>query len=402
MFGNKTISLAIIAAGQLQATVVLLQALNLLPSFSAWFSISGTFPNPSHAACLITFAMAIITAMLFEQSIKWSLATPILLFDLVSLCLCATRSCFIALVIVILYCLYKTYSVKGKRQLLFILVALACISIVSLSLYMIRPESADSRLLIWRVCYDIFQESPIYGIGCGNLKYEYMYHQAEYFKWHPDSIWANIANNNHQAFNEYIHILCENGIIGLLLALVFFSAIFRKANLQEQATLLSFFVISFFLYTLAIIPVVVEIGLLIASIVSPRLRNVSTWTEIPILVIIMVAPPIIMTYDISHISDSQCHVPVPTYESVCEEGLKLQQAGDFEEAGEQFELAKRMIPCRIFASYCLFKLYVETGNPMAEQEAMLLLNQDVRVIGDATIRMRADVREWLKSNPLNK
>lgn len=73
-----------------------------------------------------------------------------------------------------------------------------------------------ARLLIWRVSADMVADNPIAGLGVGQFNQHYMLYQADYFKQHPDSDFLMVADNAAYPYNEILHVLIEQGLIGLI------------------------------------------------------------------------------------------------------------------------------------------------------------------------------------------
>lgn len=86
-------------------------------------------------------------------------------------------------------------------------------------IYQFKKESADGRLLIWKVSTHIIKDNPLFGVGFDRFKTHYMDAQATYFIENKDASEVMRADNNYYAFNELAQLTVENGIIGL----VFFS-----------------------------------------------------------------------------------------------------------------------------------------------------------------------------------
>ena len=96
-----------------------------------------------------------------------------------------------------------------------------CIIIAARTLYYLKPQSADGRLLIWKVSWQMIKDKPITGFGKGGFAANYLYYQAKYM----DSPLASakekaLAGNTHLAFNEPLRIAVEHGLFGLLIYLV--------------------------------------------------------------------------------------------------------------------------------------------------------------------------------------
>jgi O-antigen ligase len=93
-----------------------------------------------------------------------------------------------------------------------------------------KPEdqgfSTQHRLMTFRIAKQAFSENPLFGIGPGN-----------YGKYYSDRIEPEILKNQSQTVaNEYIEILAENGIFGLIpFAIFVFSLIyFGIKKIKEQ------------------------------------------------------------------------------------------------------------------------------------------------------------------------
>jgi tetratricopeptide (TPR) repeat protein len=164
----------------------------------------------------------------------------------------------------IIYNLRKKYL---RTKLVFISVSLFCLVLVSVSafaLYQYKKASADGRVLIWEVSAKIIQKNPIFGNGVGSFKRDYMATQAEYFKEHPTSEYASLADDNLYAFNEYIKLTVEKGFLGLLVLLVVlgFLLFYSLKHLNQtdknmvkatRYSLLALMVFAFFSYPLSIV-----------------------------------------------------------------------------------------------------------------------------------------------------
>ncbi len=87
-----------------------------------------------------------------------------------------------------------------------------------------KSESTSARLELQRVSWDIFIENPLLGVGYGNYGAAYM-EQDSYLV--EQVKYLMNAGSSYQitdigAHNMYLEVLCETGIIGLTLCLLFF------------------------------------------------------------------------------------------------------------------------------------------------------------------------------------
>ena len=75
-----------------------------------------------------------------------------------------------------------------------------------ISIYYYKKDSADGRLLIWRVSIDMIADAPLVGHGIGTFENKYMYYQAQYFESHPYSKYEKFTDNIVYPYNEFLRI----------------------------------------------------------------------------------------------------------------------------------------------------------------------------------------------------
>ena len=222
------------------------------------------FYNPGHLGAYVSIGLSGVISLLFEKDSsrpkKVLLASlSILLF--VILVLSKSRGALLALALALAYLWFssdKYKLLKPDRKRMFIL----CLSVAVLAgvfiLYRIRAGSADVRLLIWLSSGEAFLKAPLFGYSSGAVQSLYMPWQAEFFQTHELSSFAPLATNHYQTFNEYLHILCEQGLVGFILFALFAVCAFKKcSNRGLVAASISFGTSSFFLYTYDIIPIII-------------------------------------------------------------------------------------------------------------------------------------------------
>ena len=84
-------------------------------------------------------------------------------------------------------------------------------------LYDLKKDSADGRLIIGRISLEMVKKAPAFGNGISGFRAEYLNYQADYFKKNSDSPYSIYADDVDAPFNEFLKILVEQGIVGLLL-----------------------------------------------------------------------------------------------------------------------------------------------------------------------------------------
>ena len=101
---------------------------------------------------------------------------------------------------------------KISKALTFGLVMLFTVS--SVFLYHYKKDSADGRLLIWQCTWNMIKERPLYGYSHGGFQANYMDEQAQFFRTHPNSRYARLADDVKSPFNEYLGVLTDFGFVG--------------------------------------------------------------------------------------------------------------------------------------------------------------------------------------------
>lgn len=107
-----------------------------------------------------------------------------------------------------------------RAGLTLMLLSFALLTAVGIGTYSLKQGSADGRLLIWQVSARLAGQHPLTGIGTGRFAPRYAEAQAEYLATLPEAApEIQVAGTPDYAFNEYLHLLVEQGGIGCLLAL---------------------------------------------------------------------------------------------------------------------------------------------------------------------------------------
>jgi hypothetical protein len=117
------------------------------------------------------------------------------------------------------------HSIKVRNSVLAVMLVIT-LAAGTLALYHYKKDSADGRILIWKVTSNIIKDYPLLGIGQDMFKAHYMDYQAGYFRNHTNSKYETVADDNQYAFNEPLNVWAENGLVGLLLASGFVLSIF--------------------------------------------------------------------------------------------------------------------------------------------------------------------------------
>lgn len=153
-----------------------------------------------------------------------------------------------------------------------------------LSLYKFKQASADGRVLMWQVSWEMIKDKPLFGWGEGGFDANYSNYQAEWFRSGKGTpAQEMVAGTPDAPFNEIIRIGISHGLVGVVLFFAVCMLLFRKnrtaySNRKSdfsssnvvllKGALLSILCFSLFSYTFDISPMVLQLIILLALIVS--------------------------------------------------------------------------------------------------------------------------------------
>jgi len=176
-----------------------------------------------------------IVILKMSQEIKWKILTCIgLVIIICALILTESRGAWLALsvsLIVINYRFLKTAWQKIFKNRIVSLIVVVCLIVIGSSLFYglfnLNQDSAVGRLFVWRITWSMFTFHPVLGIGSQRFPVEYLNYQADFFDNVKNAAFFSHAANMKQADNEYLQVLAENGIIGMIFIFLFIAILYR-------------------------------------------------------------------------------------------------------------------------------------------------------------------------------
>jgi O-antigen ligase len=254
--------------GVFQALYGILQYLGFFSSNNNNFIVTGSFENPAGFAAIVALTFPIgLVGFLHSKRLEKFILFPFLTLLLFSVVLSGSRAGILAITIstfsIITLKLKLISKIKNSKKNKLLSIILSVVFFISmLGLYKLKPNSANGRLLIWQVSFDMIKDKPFFGFGYGGFKANYMDYQANYFKNNQNSKYKILADNISHPFNEFIKIIVNFGTIGLLiyLLLLFFliKKIFTLPSLHKMlftGILVAFLTFSLFSYPLHYAPI---------------------------------------------------------------------------------------------------------------------------------------------------
>ncbi|MCF8359310.1 MAG: O-antigen ligase family protein [Prolixibacteraceae bacterium] len=312
----KVLFTGFISLGLFQSLLGILQLLNVLPlSLPDGQSVYGTFYSSgiySNFLALI-FPFALIGSIFFKKGLKfYSIFTCALMLFVIIFSKGRTSWVAVCLSILLIFSLNnyeflkrKIFTLKRPLKAGLIILLLVVTTITCYGLYNFKKDSADGRLLIWEISLRAFSEKPILGHGFNSYQYAYNEAKSAFFstgKVNEERMM--LTGTTFTAFNEFIQILVEYGIIGL----IFFIAVILitlkyilqietgKIRLLCISLLGTFIVLSSFSYPLRIVTNQFIFYILLA-IVASNIKSILLPKEktilLPIYILICLVVPLL-------------------------------------------------------------------------------------------------------------
>ena len=298
---EKFLIAAIVICGLAESVLGLMQLSGIRAPLHHLFAFTGTFfntgPYGGFLAVTMSLALGYMIAQYsdFEQQCKQVKQHPLIVLRLpdftryllciLSFC-CAfivffaamSRAAIVALLIsaIVVICTQKYtktfmasfFAVKRKKKMLLV-GAIAAILLSGIgATYYLKKESADGRVLMWKVSWAVMLKQPVGGSGFGTYCGAYGVGQADYFKEHPASPAVAIADVPEYGFNEYLERGVETGVIGMALFLsILLLALYKllKAKSLLAYGLIAIMVFAFFSYPFSQLPFQILIVIFIAT-----------------------------------------------------------------------------------------------------------------------------------------
>lgn len=216
---------------------------------------ASTFDNPLTFATylLVTTPIGIHLSFTLKSKKEKIISFISTFFMLGGIAFTFSRGAYIALAVSI-----AVFAFEGKKVALKVIPALGGIGVLGgifvYSRYLVNmkdmTKSTGNRMKIWEACGQIFNQKPIFGHGAGNQNV-------------MNLMKSEFGLNHPHAHNLYLELMCEIGIVGIMLflAAIFISAKslweiyktggkWRNLSVALASSAVGFLVMSFTEYTL--------------------------------------------------------------------------------------------------------------------------------------------------------
>lgn len=446
----------LMTAGTLQSIYVILQICGAVGSNHELFEITGFLGNPGQLGGFQAVAfVSALTLYAQRRSRRWktliSASAALIFFSLI---LSDSRAGFVAAIVGAIILTYKSWLANIKSIGWFYPVALCLFCLSVWFFYLYRPESVNARLFIWRACAEMFMDKPILGFGIGGFNMNYMLYQGEYISLYNDMDFSTIADNVSYPYNEFIHILIEQGIIGFaLFVLMIAIGIWEcRDNHRQCAPLIALLVFSTFSYPSYKLALRIMLPLLL-GILPTRAFMPSLWMRKATTVVSTITVTLCITaisysrhrfhnllsdnfnhketartsecienFFIHNYSDLKINAQYvafakerpeilndstiprifPSSDSWCTIGRHYLLLHKYEKAQKYFSQAANMVPGLMQPKYLLWQTYIHQGKEYEAKEiADTILRMKVKVENTYTLRIRNEVINYNYANQHN-
>ena len=431
---GRILNWVLILAGMVEALWGLGQVYGYLPVKHAMFPLTGSFynPGPYGGFLAMAFPVCLWEVLNHYRNCRKGLAYWISLVALVliGIMLPATmsRTAWVAVAISSVYVCGSVYPTEikslGKRLSLkckyWKVVVLLLLLAVGTAGYLMKKDSADGRLLMWKVSAQAVLEHPWTGVGWEQVPGAYGDAQERYFaSGEATAQEEHVAGSPEYVFNEYLQVAMAWGVPALCGILMVVIVLFCLGHGERQygacGGLLSLGVFAFSSYPFQFMEFIVTfIGLLVACLMAVR----RTWVQVGALA---------LGFGISlYISENR---PERNARQMFERAHALHRAGEwqastdllketmkissdamilniigknyqglgkYKEAEDWFIRSIHRLPNRIYPYYLLVKLYAEHSDVFPkvklEQAARMVMEKEPKVESTAIREMREEVK----------
>ena len=415
----------LILAGTIEAVWGLLQLYGYEPSNHSLYALTGSFYNPGPYSGFLAMCLPLALHEWLKGKRIWKhLALVAWVLMLVVLPSGMSRSAWLAALMASGYVLGMHYRERLHRYRKFFWVGGLLLFLLGIGAYHWKKDSADGRLLMWKVATQAVLEHPWQGVGWENVAGAYGDAQERYFASGMASEQEkHVAGAPEYVFNEYLQVAMAWGVpalCGILLLVVgCFYLGHRGSMFGVCGALLSLGVFSFSSYPFQFMEFILAF---LALLVSCAMGYRKIWMLALILGIG------IGVYLAEHRPTKnarrmfeQAHAlhKVGEWEASTELlketmrissdamilniiGKNCQALGQYKEAEHWFIRSTHRLPNRIYPYYLLAKLYAEHPKYFPKEKlewaVRMVLEKEAKVESTAIRQMREEVKMLLDKN----
>ena len=424
---SKLIILVLIASGAFESVIGLLQVYGYEPSNHSLYALTGSFYNPGPYSGFLAMCLPLALHEWLEGKGIWKhLALVALVLMVMVLPSGMSRSAWLAAVIASCYVWGMHYRGRLYRYRKFFWIGSLLLIVSSICAYHWKKDSADGRLLMWKVSVQAVMEHPWQGVGWEHVAGAYGDAQERYFaSGLATEQEEDVAGAPEYVYNEYLQVAIAWGVPALcgilMLVMVAFCLGHGSRLYGVCGALLSLAVFAFASYPFQFLMFrLAFVALLVACAMGCR----KLWVQVLALVLGIGAgvyladnrstPNARRMFEQAHALhqarqwDASTELLQETMVVSSDAmvlniiGKNCQALGRYDEAEHWFVRSTHRLPNRIYPYYLLAKLYAEHPdvfpNEKLDWAARMVLEKEAKVESTAIRQMREEVKKWLDVN----
>lgn len=168
---------------------------------------------------------------------------------------------------------------KDYRKFKYPILVLFAIIVTFVTRYLVifKLGSVKGRLLIWNIGFEMFRKNIFLGLGLNGFDREFGIYSSKFFSssnaHNPEYLTAKV----NYAFNDYLQILVEQGIVGLIIFIVLFYFViytFEETKIKFKYSLYILYFCLFFSYPLECPAIWITFILLLAVISNSQKKYI--------------------------------------------------------------------------------------------------------------------------------
>ena len=436
-FSSKILGFVILSLGYYEVAIGILQWLGILHSHHYGYSFTGTFYNPGPYACFLSIMVPIAVSIMDERNHRTERWVGMVMVLMCAVLIPATlsRTAMIACAAGTAIALWNSiYSYLRKVGRMCVILGSVVFMIAAVCLYSVKKDSADGRILMWKVAAEAVIDTLPTGVGWDNVAGEYGEAQERYFESGKASEQEIlVADAPEYVFNEYLQVAIAFGpLAAVLMFAIIFGAIvsaFKNHNHGMAGSAMAASIIMFSSYPLQFPIFVITIGIVLTGC---YLSFNSVWTKVSGAGITVCCIALFLAN--SHRTDvnSEFHIAHTLHRQGKHEksneillelkrhsadpmilniiGKNYQSLGMPDSAIYYLRKSTFRCPNRMYPHYLLMKLYndsISYNEKSSIQEARIILSMKPKVESEATKDMKREAgvklkNEKLKSDALRK
>lgn len=226
----KVVKYSVILGGIYETVLGYMQLMGIERPLHPLYSLTGSFYNPGPYSGFIAISVPLVVYEYYRNKKSKFIEIVflvVLAMMLVAVCFAQSRAAIISAVAgSVIVCLsvtrswlmFKCLSLKLKAFLILSLVIL--VLVMGVLVFYAKFDSAYGRLFIWKISCMAIAHSPLVGYGTGKFAQTYGSEQESYFatQSYTDKE-VLVAGSPECAFNEFLQIAVEHGVIIMLFVL---------------------------------------------------------------------------------------------------------------------------------------------------------------------------------------